>query len=57
MEFFAVLLQALAYFLPYAACAGLGAYLEYRYGAKVVAALKADVAAVKAELAALKAKL
>lgn len=57
MEVVAFVLQVFAYFLPYLACLGAGAYLEYRFGAKVLAALKAEQAVLKADLAALKAKL
>jgi cell division protein FtsB len=57
MQYLDYFLQVFAYFLPYAACVAAGGYLEYRYGAKVIAAAKADLAALKADLAALKAKL
>ena len=57
MELIGLFAQIFAYFLPYVACAALGAFLEYKFGNKVSAAVKADVAALKADVTALKAKV
>ena len=45
------------FFAPYALTAGSAAYLEAKYGAKLLAAAQKDLLAAKSELAALKAKV
>jgi hypothetical protein len=57
MELLSFATQVLVYLLPYILAFGVGGYVEYKFGQKIVARVAALEAAAKADVAKVEAKV